>query len=428
MKNRKFSKREVFPNPSDTFFFKLDPIETIKGDCIFVIDANVLLLPFTTGVKSLNAIKKVYMSLAAKDQVFLPAQAVREFLDNRAQKISDINEALSKKMNQSYQYVGSHPLLSELDEFKALEEQEKKLREAIKSYNTEIKKTLDVMKSWGWNDPVSKMYHEVLIGRVLSDDDLDLEIVNKDLERRNFFNIPPGFKDKSKEENQAGDLLIWHEILKLAVDRQQHLVFISGDEKPDWWHQSGKKPLYPRFELVDEYRGKSGGKSFHMMSLSGLLKLFGAEDEVVEAIKSSEKSLKLKTRQSQLSNEELYEQSMDIVKEVRTALSEERIESDHILNQRMNAMRSATEEEKNTTWDKFNQLDHEPTRRLMAYYDSNFKVDAIMLRDEIMRRLPDDDTLEKRARSSFHMYEHPTNPLGLAAVVDDLEYLAKCLP
>ena len=175
------------------------------------------------------------------------------------------------------------------------------------------------------------MYHEVLVGRVLSDDDLDLEIVDKDLERRNLFNIPPGFKDKSKEENQAGDLLIWHEILKLAGDRQQHLVFISGDEKPDWWHKSGKKPLYPRFELVDEYREKSGGKSFHMMSLSGLLKLFGAEDDVVEAIKSSEKSLKLKTRQSQLSNDELYEKSMDIVKEVRTVLAEKRIESDQMV-------------------------------------------------------------------------------------------------
>ncbi|MEZ8877446.1 hypothetical protein [Vibrio alginolyticus] len=27
-------------------------------------------------------------------------------------------------------------------------------------------------------------------------------------------------------------------------------MFVSGDEKADWWHQSGKKPLYPRFELV----------------------------------------------------------------------------------------------------------------------------------------------------------------------------------
>jgi hypothetical protein len=180
-----FNKRDIFPNPSDTFFFKLEPIEDIKGECIFVLDANVLLQPFTSGMKSLNGIKDVYKSLSDTDRIFLPAQAVREFLDNRAQKIADMNEALSKKMNQSYQYVGTHPLLGELEEYQALEEQENIVRDAIKAYQGEIKKTLKVIKSWGWNDPVSNMYHDVLGGRVLSDNELDMEEMKKDLNRRN---------------------------------------------------------------------------------------------------------------------------------------------------------------------------------------------------------------------------------------------------
>ena len=427
MSDIKFRKREVFPNPSKTFFFKLEPIESIKNDCIFIIDANVLLLPFTTGVKSLDAIKNVYKTLSDEDRVFLPAQAVREFLDNRAQKISDMNEALSKKMNQSYQYVGSHPLLSELEEYKSLEEEENKLREAIKSYNLEIKKTLNVIQSWGWNDPVSDMYHEVLLDRVLNDDDLDLKEIEKDLERRNTLNIPPGYKDKGKEENSAGDLLIWHEILKVGSSKKKHLIFVSGDEKADWWHQSGKKPLYPRFELVDEYGRESDGKSFHIISLSTLLKSFGVEDDVIEAVRSSEKNVQQRTKQSHLSNAELYEKSMNIVKDLRSSLLEERMRSDHISNQRMNAMSSATEEERNALWNKFNELDRDPTRNLMSYYDINHKVDAILLREEIVKRLPE-DVLENRESSSYLRYERPTNPLGLAVVVDDLEYIAKCLP
>ena len=104
------------------------------------------------------------------------------------------------------------------------------------------------MQAWGWNDPVSKMYQEVLSDRVLSDDELDIEEISKDLERRNTLKIPPGYKDQNKEQNQAGDLLIWHEILELASNKEQHVIFVSGDEKVEWWHQSGKNPLYPRFE------------------------------------------------------------------------------------------------------------------------------------------------------------------------------------
>jgi hypothetical protein len=215
--------------------------------------------------------------------------------------------------------------------------------------------------------------------------------------------------------------------LKLASDKKKHLIFVSGDEKPDWWHQSGKKPLYPRFELVDEYREKSEGKSFHIISLSELLELSDADEDVVKAVKSSENSAKFKTKQSLYSNSELLEKSMVIVQELRSVLTENRIESDLISNQRMSAMRSATEENRNDIWEKFNTFDRDPTRSLINLYNSNFKIDAIMLRDEMVSRLPN-EILEKRERSSFHMYEHPTNPLGLESVVDDLEYLAKSMP
>ncbi|WP_241669719.1 PIN-like domain-containing protein [Vibrio furnissii] len=136
------------------------------------------------------------------------------------------------------------------------------------------------------------MYHEVLSDRVLSDEAISTDVVDADLKRRSRLNIPPGYKDKSKEQNQAGDLLIWYEILNLAESKDKHVIFVSGDEKADWWHQSGKNPLYPRFELVDEFREKTNGKSFHIVSLSKLLEIFETDREVVESIKSSESEQK----------------------------------------------------------------------------------------------------------------------------------------
>jgi len=290
---KEFSKKDKYPSPAQAFGFSLKSIPEIKEECLFVLDANVLLLPFTTDVKNLEAIQNVYKNLADRDKLFLPAQAVREYLDNRAQKLADINEALSKKSNQSFNYVGAHPLLGGLDKYKEVLEQERVLKAAMKDYQAKIRETLEAVQAWGWDDPVSKMYQEVLVDRVLNDDYLDLDKVSADLKRRNELNIPPGYKDKSKQENAAGDLLIWHELLNLAKGKESHVVFVSGDEKADWWHQSGRNPLYPRFELVDEFREETDGKSFHIISLSKLLALFETDDEVVNSIKESENESKV---------------------------------------------------------------------------------------------------------------------------------------
>ncbi|WP_318449784.1 PIN domain-containing protein [Photobacterium leiognathi] len=293
-----FSKKEIYPSPSKAFSFFLEPIDRIKEEALIVLDANVLLLPFTTDVKNVEAIKSLYEKLVESDQIYLPAQAVREYLDNRANKLANINEALQKKSNQSFNYVGAHPLLSSLEQYQALIELEAPLKEAIKQYQNKIRETLSAVQAWGWNDPVSKMYHEVLSERVLSDEAISTEVVDADLKRRSRLNIPPGYKDKSKEQNQAGDLLIWHELLILAESKDKHVIFVSGDEKADWWHQSGKNPLYPRFELVDEFREKTSGKSFHIVSLSKLLEIFETDREVVESIKSSESEQKIVNEES----------------------------------------------------------------------------------------------------------------------------------
>lgn len=425
---KKFIKNRLFPKPQETFSFQLASIDSIKNDCLFVIDANVLLTPFTTGIKSLEATRKVYDQLKTEDRIYVPAQAVREFLDNRATKLGDIHEVLSKKMNQNFNYVGSHPLLAELAEYKSLEDKEKLLKDSIKAYRDEIGKVLAVVKGWGWNDPVSSMYQEVLADRVLSDENLDYAEISKDLDVRNELHIPPGYKDQAKDFNLAGDLVIWYEILILGEQENKNVVFVSGDEKSDWWHKSGKDPLYPRFELVDEFRRKTNGKSFHIISLSRLLELFDIDIDVVQEVKREEASYTNLSAQAALNNQALKMKAIDLVNELREHLQVERYNSELLSNQRSMDIRSAaTEEEKNLLWHKWNELDREPTRKLMSIYEKH-KIDAILLRDELLSRLPERVKADREGHSHrVHLYEYPTNPIGLAHVLDDLEMLAKSL-
>jgi len=283
-----FNKKDIYPNAKTAFKFSLKSTDELKQDCLFVLDANVLLLPFTTDGKSLEEIKTIYQGLVKADRLFLPAQAVREFLDNRATKLTEVYKSISDKSSQNFKYVCPHPLLSGMSEYSELENIESELKEVLKKYRKQLHLTLGSIKDWGWDDPVSKMYHEVLSERVLDDSNIDLKEVEKDLERRNKLKIPPGYKDGSKDANQAGDILIWNELLNLAIEKNANVIFVSSDEKVDWWHKSDKKAIYPRFELVDEFREATDGKSFHIVSLSKLLSIFEASDDVVTAIKFSE--------------------------------------------------------------------------------------------------------------------------------------------
>ncbi|TFH89213.1 hypothetical protein [Vibrio ouci] len=69
--------------------------------------------------------------------------------------------------------------------------------------------------------------------------------------------------------------------------RKKHkkdLVFISSDGKPDWQYNIDKKPFQARYELIDEYRTVSDGKSFHIAPLSHLLEVLEASEGTVQRV------------------------------------------------------------------------------------------------------------------------------------------------
>lgn len=54
--SKEFSKKEIYPSPKDSFSFVLEPISEMKDEALVVLDANVLLLPFTTNIRNVKAI------------------------------------------------------------------------------------------------------------------------------------------------------------------------------------------------------------------------------------------------------------------------------------------------------------------------------------------------------------------------------------
>ena len=284
-----FSLAEAYPDAKALFTSWLRPLGEIKDNCLVVIDTNVLLIPYTIGPKTLNDIRSAYARLIGQGRLFIPAHVAREFAKNRTRKIEELFQQLSRKRNKlSNLHSGRYPLLEPLPEYKKTLELERALDETLKQYKASVDRTLEHIKSWTWNDPVSLLYSDLFAPELIIEPTGDPEQIEQDLARRQKFHIPPGYKDAGKEDSGVGDLLIWRAILQLAEEKDKHLLFVSGDEKSDWWHRSEGQTLYPRFELADEFRRSSNGKSFHIVRFSSFLDLFGAEKRVVEEVRQGE--------------------------------------------------------------------------------------------------------------------------------------------
>jgi hypothetical protein len=137
------------------------------------------------------------------------------------------------------------------------------------------------------------LYSELFTKEVIFDLTLDQGELQEELSRRQLHKIPPGYKDSTKDDSGIGDLLIWFTILEVGKLRKKDVIFVSSDQKPDWWYKIEKQGLYPRYELVDEFRRESNGFSLHILPFSRFLDVYGVSESVVEEVRGEENRLNL---------------------------------------------------------------------------------------------------------------------------------------
>jgi hypothetical protein len=283
-----FARQSKYPDAASIFRHSGRNPRQMLEECIVTLDTNALLVPYGAGASSMSAIQGVYAKLAREGRLLVPAHAAREFADHRGAKLGEVFQHLSKKRDfQLPRTEGKHTLLESEKLYADMLAAEKGLQDQAKAYREIIDRLTSIVQDWAWNDPVSRAYEKVFADAVV-ELTLDRATIIERLQYRQANQIPPGYKDKAKNDEGVGDLLIWFTVLQVAAEKQRDLLFVTGEEKPDWWHRSGGQTLYPRYELVDEFRRASGGKSFAMCKLSELLELMQVNDSVVSDAKSAE--------------------------------------------------------------------------------------------------------------------------------------------
>ncbi len=283
-----FILNKVLSDPKSTFKFNARSINEVKADAIIVVDTNVLLLPYNAGATAFQKIIQLYKKYHMEKRLYVPIQVIREFLRNRPSKITELHQGLSDKISKLQCPDISYPILENIEAYKNINEAIERLKDLKKEINDNNRQILDQIKSWEWTDPVFDEYKGVFADDNIVDNNLKDEALVEDLTWRKKHSIPPGYKDSTKEDGGIGDLLIWKTILTLGNMHKKDLIFVTGEEKPDWYHRSGGKALIPRYELIEEYRKESKGKMLFLVSLSQLLELFSMEEEVVDEIRQEE--------------------------------------------------------------------------------------------------------------------------------------------
>ena len=225
-------------------------------DCTFVFDTSVLLNLYRMNDESKDAFLEVMDKI--KDRLWIPYQVGYEYhkhrievineVKNKAEKLKDdVNKdirSLKDKLNELFKQTKN----SKQDKEKTtniLDEAEKVIN---KSINNACKKANEKTSKLINNDEIQEKLNKLFESRVGNKfDDNKLNELYKVAEERYKNKIPPGYKDNDKTGNlKYSDYVIWSEIINFAKASNVCIVFVTADEKEDWWQiYNGKKTCLP---------------------------------------------------------------------------------------------------------------------------------------------------------------------------------------
>jgi len=249
--------RSVFPayfRPSSGDY------STLWRDGLFSLDANVLLNLYRYSPEARQELENALDGV--KSQLFITHQAAKEFLKNRitvtasqaeeytkaTRSIADLKSTIANKKKHPFLDDGElPPFLKIMDEVNSqLEAQKEKLLKRLTE--DEI---LDLVET----------HFDGRTGPPFTAE--ELTAIAADGEKRYEQEIPPGYKDGKKDQSGDpyrvfGDLIMWKQLIAESKRLEKPLIFITDDQKEDWWQEQSGRTIGPRPELREEFLNEAG--------------------------------------------------------------------------------------------------------------------------------------------------------------------------
>ncbi len=249
-----------------------DDLSNLWENAVFSIDANVVLNLYRYSQDTREQLEKALTTIS--DRIFITNQAAKEFLANRlgvtssqakeytiaSKDLKSILDRLSDKKR--------HPYISE----ESLPDLNKHIDSIQEQLDKEHKELLDRLV----DDKRLAFIENLFEGKTCESlGDERIAEICKDGEQRYENKTPPGYKDSSKDSDhdssrKFGDLIVWFELIEYAKKNRKSLIFITDDNKEDWWQKEAGRTIGPRPELREEFIQKSN-EDFWVYSVDSFL-------------------------------------------------------------------------------------------------------------------------------------------------------------
>jgi len=291
-----FALERSFPDVNKIFKEYEDLGENTENT-IYVLDTNVLLLPYKNskiGAKQMEEIKSILARLKTDKKLFIPERVIREFANNHGKKISDLINHLNENNSKIvFQPMDFPKILQEHHLFEVLNTKAQEIKEKIKDYKKDYKGLVEDIKAWKGNDPIKIIYNEIFDEDNIEPCPDSEEMLLKEWEIRLLTKRPPGFRDQGKSDSGIGDFIIWKTIIGLAKKHDKNVIFVTGEQKNDWFVRGNNVALFLRPELTNEFSGLTNGKKILLQSFDSMLTACSASENLINEIVEAEKNMNI---------------------------------------------------------------------------------------------------------------------------------------
>jgi hypothetical protein len=285
--------KDLFPgyySPSAEEFLEL------WQQCTFIFDTNVLLDFYEHRNETREDFFKVLEAI--KDRLWIPHQVALEYHENRINRIKQaesnfaeakkiLDSEASKILEQKTTQALSHNFKSQYFSPEAVQEMRENLKKVFDTFWDKLascrEDLIQIDGSDYIRDKITDLFQEKIGEPPLNQAELD-EIYSEGQQRYEIFR-PPGFKDQQDKSLDShyickglafkkvyGDLILWKQILKQVKSKSlSHVIFITGDNKEDWWRKEHGEIIGARPELVEEIL-EAGASLFYMYKPDRFLK------------------------------------------------------------------------------------------------------------------------------------------------------------
>jgi hypothetical protein len=242
-----------------------EELANIWQNCIFSFDTNILLHIYCYTPETRARFFEVLNRF--KERIWIPYQVAYEYQKNRIYVIEKyvkayekLQEILQKKLQEleiEFQEYKRHPFINTQQILAEIEQ-------VIETVTSQIKIAQDNHPNYLEHDELREELSDLFDGKVGQPyTEEELENLYPKAEKRFQYQKPPGYKDANKPiPKNYGDVILWFQLIDYAKIQQKPIIFVTDDNKEDWWLKYNGETIEPRPDLIQEIVSEVGGENF----------------------------------------------------------------------------------------------------------------------------------------------------------------------